>query len=68
MLDAAERILRVNIRDMVTPNYAKVVKGEGMPSSKCPGEKGDLIITFDIVYPKALSEEQKEKLRTILPR
>ena len=32
MLDSSERILRVNVRDMVTPNYAKVVKGEGMPS------------------------------------
>ena len=68
MLDASERILRVNVRDMVSPNYTKVVKGEGMPSSKSPVDKGDLIITFDIVYPKALSEDQKEKLRTILPR
>ncbi|CAE8686638.1 unnamed protein product [Polarella glacialis] len=52
-LDSQERILRVNIRDMVTPNYSKVVKGEGMPSSKNPGVKGDLIITFDIVYPQS---------------
>lgn len=67
MLDSSERILRVNVRDMVSPNYTKVVKGEGMPS-KSAAEKGDLIITFDIIYPKALSEDQKEKLKTILPR
>ncbi|CAE8618318.1 unnamed protein product [Polarella glacialis] len=67
-LDSQERILRVNIRDMVTPNYSKVVKGEGMPSSKNPGVKGDLIITFDIVYPQSMSEDAKEQLKKILPR
>lgn len=66
--DAAERILRINVKDMVTPNYSKVVKGEGMPSSKQAGLKGDLIITFDIMYPSALSEEVKEQLKKILPR
>mmetsp|Transcript_89625 Transcript_89625/g.214227 ORF Transcript_89625/g.214227 Transcript_89625/m.214227 type:complete len:191 (-) Transcript_89625:181-753(-) len=68
MLDSSERILRVNVRDMVSPNYTKVVKGEGMPSTREKGVKGDLIITFDIVYPKSLSEEQKEKIKAVLPR
>lgn len=62
------RILRVNVRDMVKPNYSKIVKGEGMPSSKSPGFKGDLIITFDVVYPASLTEDAKEKLKEILPR
>jgi len=68
MLDSSERVLRVNVRDMVTPTYTKVVKGEGMPCSKSPSEKGDLIITFDIVYPKTLSEDAKEQLKKVLPR
>lgn len=67
MLDKKERILRVNVSDMVSPNFAKVVKGEGMPSSKADN-KGDLIITFDIVYPSSLTPEQKEKLKAALPR
>lgn len=62
------RILRVNVRDIVTPNYTKVVHGEGMPHSKEPGSKGDLIITFDIIYPKALDDHQKEGLKKLLPR
>lgn len=68
MLDSQERVLRVNVRDMVTPNYAKVVKGEGMPSSKSPGMKGDLVITFDIQYPRSLSEDVKAKIKEFLPR
>lgn len=60
------RILRVNVRDVVTPTYTKVVRSEGMPQSKEPGSKGDLIITFDIVYPKSLDEQQKQELKKVL--
>lgn len=62
------RILRVNVRNVVTPDYAKVVKGEGMPSSKDPGSKGDLVITFDIYFPRALDVNVKEQLKQLLPR
>merc|ERR1712232_1454917 len=62
------RILRVNVRDVVTPTYTKVVRGEGMPHSKEPGSRGDLIITFDIVYPMSLNEQQKEELKNVMPR
>eukprot|EP00929_Paragymnodinium_shiwhaense_P115261 TRINITY_DN84009_c0_g1_i1.p1 TRINITY_DN84009_c0_g1~~TRINITY_DN84009_c0_g1_i1.p1 ORF type:complete len:367 (-),score=84.18 TRINITY_DN84009_c0_g1_i1:287-1300(-) len=62
------RILRVNVRDIVTPSYTKVIKGEGMPSSRDPTNKGDLIITFDVAYPQSLSSEQKDVLRDVLPR
>jgi len=61
------RILRVNVRDMVSPNYTKIVKGEGMPSSRAAA-KGDLIITFDIQYPRSIDSEAKEKLKEFLPR
>ncbi len=33
---------------MVTPGYVRVVKGEGMPKSKQPGQKGDLRTVFDV--------------------
>jgi len=62
------RILRVNVRDIVTPTYTKIVKGEGMPSSKEPGVKGDLVITFDVVFPKKLDEGAKRRLVEVLPR
>jgi len=61
------RILRVNVRDIVTPAYTKVIKGEGMPSSKTPGAKGDLIVTFDVVYPKTIDDATKDKLRSENP-
>jgi len=63
-----DKTLRVKIADMVTPTYTKIVRGKGMPSSKDPNAKGDLVLTFDIVYPRAVSDESKEQLRKILPR
>lgn len=62
------RVLRVNVQDIVTPVYTKVVKGEGMPSSKSPGTKGDLVLTFDIIYPKSIDDAAKAQLKNILPR
>ena len=47
--------------------YFQVVRGEGMPLSKSPGQKGDLRISFDIVFPKSLTDQQKLQLKQILP-
>jgi len=62
------RTLRVNIRDVVTPTYTKIVQGEGMPKPKHPGERGDLVITFDVVYPRSIPTDAREKLKTLIPR
>lgn len=62
------RVLRVNVRDVVNPNYAKIVKNEGMPHSKNPDVKGDLVITFDIKFPRSIDESAKETIRSAMPR
>ncbi len=33
---------------MVTPGFVRVIKNEGMPKSKQPGQKGDMRIVFDV--------------------
>jgi len=33
-----ERTLAVDICDVVSPSYTKIVRGEGMPKTKAPGE------------------------------
>ena len=40
--------------------------GEGMPISKHPGTKGDLIIRFHILFPKHLNGDKKLKVRELL--
>lgn len=38
-----------------------------MPYHDVPSEKGDLIITFRVKFPKSLTSEQLEGLKKILP-
>lgn len=52
--------------DVVMPNTVKTIPGAGMPISKRPGEKGDLIIRFEIQFPKFIESEKKRKLRDLL--
>lgn len=62
------KVLSVKVTDMITPSFAKVCKGKGMPSTKS-SERGDLIITFDIIYPRTgLSDDVKQELKRVLPR
>jgi len=51
------------LKDAISPTYVKTIKGEGMPDRK-KGGQGDLLITFDIEFPKRpLPDSQKRKLR-----
>ena len=50
------------------PDTKIVIKDEGMPSTSKSGEKGNLIIKFDIMFPStlALTESEKRELKNIL--
>ena len=61
------RTLSVALTDVVAPGSTKTVKGEGMPISRTPTVRGDLIIRFDtIVFPRTLSEDKRRALRALL--
>lgn len=38
-----------------------------MPISKSPGAKGNLVIKFEVVFPRQLNSSQKEQIRNLLP-
>lgn len=59
--------LQVSVSDVARPNTEKRVRGEGMPISKTPGQKGDLRIRFDVQFPHTLTDSQKAGLRKLLP-
>lgn len=48
------------------PGYTKLVPGEGMPFTNDPGQKGDLVIEFDIEFPTRLTPDGKELVRRAL--
>lgn len=52
------RILSIPITKIVAPGDSKVVPGEGI----CGGE---LVICFDVTFPKTLTVEQKKKIKAL---
>jgi DnaJ family protein B protein 4 len=67
MPDGRTLDLPVSAAQPISHGSVRVVAGEGMPISKEPGRKGDLHVEFEVVFPRQLSQQQKEQLRHILP-
>ncbi|PVV05370.1 hypothetical protein BB560_000113 [Smittium megazygosporum] len=63
-----DRKLKVeNSSNVVRPNQESRVPGEGMPISKTPGKKGDLIVKYNVIFPRSLTQSQKEAITDALP-
>ena len=54
------RKLLVKTGDIISPTSSKKIVGEGF-------DNGDMIIEFDIIFPKSLSKERKEYISKLLP-
>lgn len=61
-----QRLISIACPEVVSPFYEKTIGGEGMPISKKPGTKGDLIVKFHILFPKYLNGVKRTKIREIL--
>ena len=48
------------------PGFEERYPGLGMPKSKKPNERGDLIVQVKVKFPKSLTPAQKAKLKEIL--
>ncbi|XP_058082872.1 dnaJ protein ERDJ3B [Magnolia sinica] len=60
-----EHLVDISSKGITKPKEVRKFKGEGMPlhfSSK----KGDLYITFEVLFPSSLTEDQKTKIKAIL--
>lgn len=47
------------------PKEVRKFKGEGMPLHMS-NKKGDLYVTFEVLFPRTLTEEQKTQIKSIL--
>ncbi|KAJ8899073.1 hypothetical protein K2173_010226 [Erythroxylum novogranatense] len=60
-----EHLVEIGTKGITKPKEVRKFKGEGMPlhfSTK----KGDLYVTFEVLFPTALTEDQKKKIKEIL--
>jgi DnaJ-class molecular chaperone len=72
------RIIMISLDEIVTPSSKKLIEGEGMPICRTtekeiiadykgkPKIKGNLWITFDIIFPTQLNPKHKELLKDLL--
>jgi len=60
------RTLAIAVNQIVHPGFTQRVVGEGMPWARDPTKRGDLLIDFQIDFPKVLTPQQKQALAKIL--
>ena len=51
---------------VIKPNFTKIFPGEGLPHPEHEGKCGNLILTFDTIFPDEFNSEQKDLLKTVL--
>ncbi|KAM9784360.1 dnaJ homolog subfamily B member 1-like [Syngnathus typhle] len=61
------RTITVTSRDVVKPGTKKRIVGEGLPLSKWPDKRGDMILDFCVKFPDKLGQNTRDTLRQVLP-
>lgn len=62
-----KRTTTLRIPDMINPTTVRRIAGEGLPYSKDPSRRGDIVIEFDVQFPE-LAKSTREKIADLLPR
>ncbi|KAJ8748261.1 hypothetical protein K2173_000833 [Erythroxylum novogranatense] len=58
-------LVEIGTKGIIKPKEVRKFKGDGMPlhfSTK----KGDLYVTYEVLFPKSLTEDQKKKIKEVL--
>lgn len=58
--------IKHKLNRVVDSNTEEVFPEQGMPISKQPGKRGDLLINYNILFPKGISPQDKKTIETIL--
>ncbi|KAL0697591.1 hypothetical protein Bca4012_053713 [Brassica carinata] len=58
--------MSISVGEVISHGFEKAIKGQGLPSGKEDGRRGDLIITFLVSFPKELSEEHRSMAYEVL--
>ena len=53
--------------EVIKPSTVKRIIGKGLPQSKDPSRRGDLLVSFDIVFPEKITHITRDTLRNSLP-
>jgi DnaJ-class molecular chaperone len=59
-------VRKLQITDVIKPTTEKRLTGDGLPLTKQPTSRGDIIVKFDIKFPDSLTTSQKETIASTL--
>ncbi|XP_076952252.1 dnaJ protein ERDJ3B-like [Bidens hawaiensis] len=60
-----DHLVNIGTKGITKPKEVKKFKGEGMPLH-FSNKKGDLYVTFEVLFPTSLTDDQKTKIKAIL--
>ena len=60
-------VVSLPLTEVVNPDTCKTIPGHGMPFSKQPDKRGDLVVKFHIHFPQQLSPQVRSRLSRLLP-
>ncbi|VDK20737.1 unnamed protein product [Anisakis simplex] len=66
-LDNRYLIFSILPGEVIKHGDMRTILGEGMPHYKNPFEKGDLIVQFDVTFPKSIAANKMDQLKKLLP-
>ena len=64
---SGDRILLDLQNEVIKPTTVRRVPGRGMPMPKDATKRGDLLVSFDIVFPEKIPATTRDYLRNTLP-
>ncbi|MBA0686095.1 hypothetical protein Goari_013716, partial [Gossypium aridum] len=60
-----DHLVEIGSKGITKPKEVRKFKGEGMPLH-FSNKKGDLFVTYEVLFPTSLAEDQKAKIKSIL--
>ncbi|XP_039114088.1 dnaJ protein ERDJ3B-like [Dioscorea cayenensis subsp. rotundata] len=60
-----EHVVEIGSKGITKPKEVRKFRGEGMPLH-LSNKKGDVYVTYEVLFPKSLTGDQKTKLNTVL--
>ncbi|CAI4232888.1 unnamed protein product [Auanema sp. JU1783] len=56
---------QLTINDVITPGSTRRITNKGLPNPKSPSSRGDIIVEFDVVFPRSLNDAQKAAIKNL---
>jgi len=61
-----DHVVTLQRSEVTPPGYVLAIPDEGMPHHNYPSQMGALYVTFEIIFPKSVTEEQKAGFKKFL--